>query len=423
MLFRFCLYGFLKNQRYFEPFLVLAFLDLGLSFFWIGVLAAVRSATINLLEIPSGALADTWGRRGTLMVSFVAYIFCFLCLAFATQFHWLVLAMSLYGVGDSFRTGTHKAMIFEWLRIHGRESEKTKIYGITRSWSKFGSALSSLLAALFVILSGQYRTVFLLAAIPCVFNVINFLGYPKELEGSELPSRRTVGTTVRSLADTFRQMIRNANLRRLVFESMSWEGVFHAVKDYLQPALAMWVVLAVTGQSNGDPTSVPIAIGITYTVLFLLSGMASRQSHRLVQWCGGERQASDRLWIVNALLFGTLTFGALTGVSIIVVVVFVGLNVAQNIWRPVLISRFDGHSEPGRGATVLSIESGAQRLATFFIAPLLGLAVDYVSADATLVSLWPVGIVGLVGAALMIVIPHPSTVDQHPHKTAGGTGT
>lgn len=31
MLVRFCLYGFLKNQRYFEPFLVLAFMVAGRS--------------------------------------------------------------------------------------------------------------------------------------------------------------------------------------------------------------------------------------------------------------------------------------------------------------------------------------------------------------------------------------------------------
>jgi hypothetical protein len=31
MLFRFSLYGFLKNQQYYDPFLILAFLDKGLS--------------------------------------------------------------------------------------------------------------------------------------------------------------------------------------------------------------------------------------------------------------------------------------------------------------------------------------------------------------------------------------------------------
>ena len=32
MLFRFCLYGFLKNQQYYEPFLILVFREKGLSF-------------------------------------------------------------------------------------------------------------------------------------------------------------------------------------------------------------------------------------------------------------------------------------------------------------------------------------------------------------------------------------------------------
>ena len=62
MLLRFCLYGFLKNQRYYESFLVLAFLEKGLSFFVIGLLVAFREVAVNIMEIPSGAIADVWGR-------------------------------------------------------------------------------------------------------------------------------------------------------------------------------------------------------------------------------------------------------------------------------------------------------------------------------------------------------------------------
>ncbi|MFQ5651939.1 MAG: hypothetical protein ACE5IY_18545 [bacterium] len=55
MIFHFSLYGFLKNQKYFEPFLILAFLEKGLSFTLIGMLIGFRGICINLLEIPSGA--------------------------------------------------------------------------------------------------------------------------------------------------------------------------------------------------------------------------------------------------------------------------------------------------------------------------------------------------------------------------------
>ena len=147
VLWRFSLYGFLKNQRYFEPFLYLAFPDKGLSFAMIGLLISCREIAKNLLEIPSGAIADMWGRRRAMMLSFTAYIASFAVLGYADGLPLLFCGMALFGVGEAFRTGTHKAMIFCWLRAEGRIDERTRVYGYTRSWSQIGSAVSVIVAA------------------------------------------------------------------------------------------------------------------------------------------------------------------------------------------------------------------------------------------------------------------------------------
>ena len=96
MLFRFSLYGFLKNQRYFEPFLVLAFLEKGLGFFEIGLLVAFRELLVHLLEIPSGAIADVWGRRRSLILSFSAYIVSFLLFGAVDSLAALFVAMAFF---------------------------------------------------------------------------------------------------------------------------------------------------------------------------------------------------------------------------------------------------------------------------------------------------------------------------------------
>ena len=83
MLFRFSLYGFLKNQRYFEPFLILVYLQMGLSFFEIGLLIGFRELAVNVMEIPSGAIADVYGRRRSMITSFLAYIAGFVILGLA----------------------------------------------------------------------------------------------------------------------------------------------------------------------------------------------------------------------------------------------------------------------------------------------------------------------------------------------------
>ena len=76
---------------------------------------------------------------------------------------------------------------------------------------------------------------------------------------------------------------------------------------------------------------------------------------------------------------------------------FVVLYIVQNLWRPVLISRFDAHSDEANGATVLSIESQAKSLSTMIIAPVLGLAIDFVRNQGIGESeFWPIGVFGLL---------------------------
>ena len=70
---------------------------------------------------------------------------------------------------------------------------------------------------------------------------------------------------------------------------------------------------------------------------------------------------------------------------------------SSGIKRPVLISRFDAHSDEAMGATVLSMESQAKSLSTMIMAPVLGLAVDLARNQGIGASeFWPIGIFGLL---------------------------
>ena len=143
MIFRFSLYGFLKNQRYFEPFMMLFLLGGGNSFASVGFLIGFREFCINATNIPAGAIADLYGRRRCMLVSYLAYMIAFLCFGLLpNELLYLFIGVFFFGIGEAFREGTHKSMIFTWLRLNDRLEEKTKVYGYTRSWSKIGSAVS-----------------------------------------------------------------------------------------------------------------------------------------------------------------------------------------------------------------------------------------------------------------------------------------
>ena len=106
MFFRFKLYGFLKNLRFFEPFILLIFMQNGLTFLQIGVLYSVRDLSNYILEIPTGVFADAFGRRKSMVLAFSAYIASFLVFFFFVDFYIYILAMVLFGLGEAFRSGT-----------------------------------------------------------------------------------------------------------------------------------------------------------------------------------------------------------------------------------------------------------------------------------------------------------------------------
>ena len=143
---RFALYGFLKNLRFFDPFIILIFREVGLSYVQIGLLYAIRDIATNILEIPTGVFADAFGRRKSMLMAFGAYIISFLIFYSWTGFSLYALAMILFAFGEAFRSGTHKAIILEHLTLNNMEHLKVEYYGRTRSFSQFGSSINALIA-------------------------------------------------------------------------------------------------------------------------------------------------------------------------------------------------------------------------------------------------------------------------------------
>jgi len=398
MLFRFSLYGFLKNQRYFEPFLILFFLDQNLSFTQIGLLVAVRELSANLLEIPSGAWADLYGRRKAMIGSFLVYILSFLIFANGSRFSHFAIAMIFYACGDAFRTGTHKAMIFAWLRDQGRVAEKTQIYGHTRSWSKIGSAVSIIVATVLMVTTGQYRWIFYLSIVPYILGILNFLFYPNWLDqpASLAPGDRAFG---QHLKLTWQRLRASASLRRLVGESMSFEGTFKAAKDYLQPITRQAALGTPLLLSIDEKTREPLLIGAVYLLLFVLSAWASRYAYRVADRCGGEEQGVRLVWWATLVLYVSLVPILMAKMMVLAIIVFILLSLLQNLFRPMHISRFDNHADEKMGATIMSVESQAKGLTAMITAPLLGWAIDSVAGPAAN-GMW---IVGALGALLALV--------------------
>ncbi len=371
--FKFCMYGFLKNLRFFEPFLLLIFLGKGLSYLEIGTLYAAREISINIMEIPSGLMADTIGRRLTMVFSLLSYILSFLIFYAVSSYALLFLAMIAFAFGDAFRTGTHKAMIFDYLHAKGWDSQRTYYYGHTRAWSQWGSALSALAAAFLVFWQGSYKSVFLFTTIPYTLNLFLIISYPKYLDGPHHADERKVSEVFMTVLRSLVSSVKDPKLLRIIANQSLYSGYYKACKDYLQPILKTLALSLPILLTFDDQKRTALMVGLVYAALYGATAFVSSRSGKFARHFG-ELATPLNLTMVVGIALGLMSgiFLHLTWVTL-AVVLYLGIYLVENLRKPMGITYVSEHMEQDSLASALSVESQAESLVAAGIALLLGL--------------------------------------------------
>ncbi len=395
--YKFCAYGFLKNLRFFEPFMILFLLEKDISYLQIGILYTIREITRNILEIPAGVVADVLGRRRTMISSFSFYILSFLMYSVSGNMLVLSAATVVFGLGEAFRTGTHKAMIFDYLKNKGWTAYKVHYYGNTRSWAQVGSALSALMAAVLVFYSGRYLHIFLYSTVPYLLGLLLMVSYPSWLDGKAVSLKSLdIRQTTRDTLLGFWQSIRHPGILRGVLNVSSHGGYYRAIKDYLQPVLQS-LALTLPFFLEMDPErKSALLIGMVYFLIYLLSSTSARHSG---SFTGRFSRLSTAL---NITLLAGFTAGVLSGLFytmdlvLLSVLLFVMVYLMENLRLPAGISWFSEKLDSDILATALSVESQGKSLfgaglalAMGYLADRFGLGTALIAVSLAMLALFP----------------------------------
>ena len=385
MLFRFSLYGFLKNLRLFEPFILLFFREAELSFFQIGLLFSIRDVATNVLEVPTGVYADGFGRRRSMVMAFVAYIASFLLFFLIPGFAVYALAMILFACGEAFRTGTHKALILEHLNLHGMQHLKVEYYGRTRAASQLGSALNSLLAAALVFYTGNYRYVFLASILPYVIDLVNLATYPSELDGELVRLRQgAIGAQLRATLTTFASIFRDPLAMRALMNSSGFDSFFKATKEYLQPILkALAISLPVLLLVEETKRSAVI-IGAVYFAIYMLTSYASRSAASFGRRFKHASQGINLTSVAGAVCLFAAGLATRWKLDVLAILFFLALYLLQNVRRPMTVAFISDQISNRVMAAGLSAESQLTTILMAILSPILGALADRFGVGAGL---------------------------------------
>jgi MFS family permease len=151
---RFIIFTVFFTARAYYPVLAILFLDLGLSLDQFVLLNLIWAATIFLFEVPSGALADTIGRRTLLIAASSLMIIEMLCLLLAprdggaTLFLLCVINRICSGLSEACASGADEALAYDSLPSEGRAQAWDKLLATTMRWRALGFVVAMILGGL-----------------------------------------------------------------------------------------------------------------------------------------------------------------------------------------------------------------------------------------------------------------------------------
>lgn len=111
------------------PLYALLFIDTGLTGVQISLLFGIWSAVSILAEVPTGALADRFSRRGALVVAGVAQALGYVCWILLPGFPGFAAGFALWGLGGALSSGAREALLYDGLAAAGAQGQYPTVNG------------------------------------------------------------------------------------------------------------------------------------------------------------------------------------------------------------------------------------------------------------------------------------------------------
>lgn len=117
---------------------------IGLGFYEFMIGEALFSATVILMEIPTGWLSDVWARKKTMIVASATQIAAFAILLYADSFWMAMTVQIVFGITVSLLSGANSALLYDTLLVEGAEETYRKREGLRHGLGLYAAGAAAL---------------------------------------------------------------------------------------------------------------------------------------------------------------------------------------------------------------------------------------------------------------------------------------
>ena len=335
------------------PILVLFLVAKGLSFTEIMVLQSISAIAVVLFEVPTGAVADKIGRKESLLLGSLLWAISLGIYVVGNSFPMFMLAEVIFSLGATFKSGADNALIYDSLKVMGREKEFQSIEGKARSFALYAQAIGSIIAGF--VYEVNVNLPFLISALFMVVTIIISLRF------KEPPIEGKVGKYGINYMDQIKEsgkfILSHEKIKAIIIFTMMFFIFYRTAFFYYQPYM--------------EAVNIPVRyFGIIFFIFNITAAFASKRSH----WIMEKTKPKTLTFMALLMIISFVLLGAVKMWFGVFAILF--QQIARGIYRPVTTKYLNKNIPSDKRATVLSFQSLACNMSVAIAFPLMGILKD-----------------------------------------------
>jgi MFS family permease len=348
-------YRFLHNFMLWWPIWVLYLQkERGLSLTQITLMDTPFFLITVLSEVPTGAVADRFGRKTSLMIGTVLVSTAVGIFGIASNYPLLLASYCAWGLGISFQSGSDIALLFDNLKAAGREHEFQKLN--SRIWAvSTGASLVAMLIGAPIAAGTSYSFVIVTSAVICLAAapVAMSMHEPRLADAPE-HAEAYFSTVFNGIRDAWRQPA----LRYMILLSGLVGAAAFTPIVFIQPFLdGHGIGTADLGLWQAPPRAIAM-VGALATVQ-IVSRLGQRGSFVMMP---------GTLIVCMLMLAGVDSLWAY--------VAFIGMGSVVGVMNPIFQTYINHRIPSERRATMLSVQNVVMSIMLAFAEPMGGALAD-----------------------------------------------
>ncbi len=383
-IWKFYLFDILGAMLFALPIIVLFWQDNGLSLTQIMILQSLFAIAMVILEVPTGYLADIYGRKKVLIYSGFSLLLSVFLYSLGFNFVSFLIAEMFFALGHSLYSGTSSAFVYDTLTELKQEKKYNIVWGKAKYYGLLATAFSHIIGGF--IGKINFRWTFYLS-IPFYFLLIPLTLSMHEPRRHKMILEKNHWHKL-SLIFKF-SLLENIKLRWL----MVFSGVIYAINS-----AGLWLYQPYFKLSGVDI----IYFGFIFALFQIVAAFSSKYAHQIKNKLGTK--ASFIILVPIIFLGYLLTSKIIFLFSFVFIFLF---QFVRGFSEPIFSDYVNQLTSSEMRATVLSVQSLIQRLLYAFLIPVIGWIADvYSILQALAIS----GFTALIGGSIILLILYKNKV-------------